>query len=55
MIDYARDTNKAEFYKLHKMNEIPSFVKEAHLMEEGQLSEIRPVLSSQTVCCECSL
>jgi len=40
MIDYARDKNNAEFYKLHKMNEIPSFVKEAHLMEEGQLTKL---------------
>ena len=40
MKDYARDKNKADFYRLSLCNEIPSFVKEAHLMEEPNLSKL---------------
>jgi hypothetical protein len=41
MKDYARDKNKADFYNLSLCNEIPSFVKEAHLMEEPSLYKLK--------------
>lgn len=41
MKDYARDKNKVEFFKLHRMNDLPGFVKEACLMEESALGKLQ--------------